>query len=632
LAAVKKALMTTALLSFFSKLFNPVWLTGPLLDKELRVSSRRRRNYILRFAYVLFLTIFVAIAWLSVVKFQGTAVYQKSRMGLAGKSIITTIVTFQFIATQLIAIIMLSTSISDEIYHRTLGVLMTTPITSFQIVMGKLFSKLLQLILLLAISLPLLAIVRVFGGVPWNFVLSSLCITLTAVIFAGSLSLYFSINNRRAYVVIIKTVFTMGVLFGFFPTIVTALVAALLRNFASAFPFRGSIPAASMAIFGHLNPFGAMSVNSALMMSPTMPAGMPSFYWPLHCVFMLGGSALLVARSVKIVRKVALRQAVGQLELTSKRKRKKQKRKSSQAGDVQELAGLIRRVKGSPVLWKELRAPMIQGGEGKNSIIGLAVTIAALLLTYGTCANQNCLNLDFTHVAYTLMFTLIGMIFNIVLSATSITSEKESRSWPILLATSMDDWQILWGKAVGVFRRCLPIWFLLAGHILLFVSVRYIHSIAIVHLFMIIAGLVVFLSGVGLYFSALLRRTTSAVVANFAFFTLIWIIIPVLLGLITSISPDKSEVFEAYVSANPVVQVSIIMYGAGGDRNARMKLSDLDYNWPLNIRSKRTYSTSIRSERTYSTTGILLITTLIYISVGVLFAWRAKCRFRRNVF
>ena len=28
------------------------WLTGPIFDKELRVSSRRRRNYVLRFVYV----------------------------------------------------------------------------------------------------------------------------------------------------------------------------------------------------------------------------------------------------------------------------------------------------------------------------------------------------------------------------------------------------------------------------------------------------------------------------------------------------------------------------------------------------------------------------------------------------
>jgi ABC-2 type transport system permease protein len=614
--------MGIALINSVSSFLHLFWLTGPLLDKELRVSSRRRRNYVLRFAYVLFLTVFVAIVWLSVVKFQGTAVYQKSRMALAGKSIITTIVTFQFIATQLIAIIMLSTSISDEIYHRTLGVLMTTPITSFQIVMGKLFSKLLQLILLLMISLPLLAIVRVFGGVPWDYVLSSLCITFTAVIFAGSLSLSFSINNRRAYVVIIKTVFTMGVLFAFFPTVFSALFAMLLQNFAPVLRTPAFIPTFLMAIFGHLNPFGAMSVNTAMMMSPTMPAGMPLFYWPLHCVLMLGGSALLIARSVKIVRKVALRQAVGQLELTSKRKHRKQKSISSQNGDVQELGGIIRRVKGSPVLWKELRAPIIQGADGKNSIIGLVVTIVALLLTYGTCANAKCLDMDFTHIAYTLMFMLIGMIFNIVLSATSITSEKESRAWPILLATSMNDWQILWGKAVGVFRRCLPIWFLLAGHILLFVSVRYIHPIAIFHVFMLIAGLVVFLTGVGLFFSTLLRRTTSSVVVNFALSTAIWIVIPILLGLFASITRDKGDIFKAYVSANPVIQAATIMGGAAGEQNAKRKLSDLEYNWPPNI----------RVNGIYSTTGILSVTTLIYISAGVLFAWRAKCRFRHSIF
>ena len=540
---------------------------------------------------------------------------------MAGKTVITTIVMFQFIATQLIAIIMLSTSISDEIYHRTLGVLMTTPINSFQIVMGKLFSKLLQLILLLAISLPLLAIVRIFGGVPWDYVLSSLCITLTAIIFAGSLSLYFSINNRRAYVVIIKTVFTLGVLFAFFPTVIGALLIPLLRNYASITRLQRLASPILTGVFAHLNPFGAMSINTAVMMSPTMPAGTLFFYWPVHCVLMLGVSALLIALCVKVVRKVALRQAVGQLELSPKRKRRKQNGTLPLAGNVQELAGIVRPVKGPPVLWKELRAPMIQGAGGKNSIIGLAVTIVALLLTYAVCDKQKCLDEDFTHISYTLMFLLIGMVFHMVLSASCITSEKESRAWPILLATSMDDWQILLGKAVGVFRRCLPIWFLLAGHILLFVLVKYIHPAAIVHVFMLVAGIVVFLTGSGLYFSSRFKRTTSAVVANFALAVVLWMVIPTLFGIASTIN-RKGDVFEAYVSANPVIQAYTIMNGAGGERNAKTKLSGLEYNWPP----------SRHSEGIYSTTGMLMVTTLIYISVGFLFAWRAKCLFRHNIF
>ena len=130
--------MTTALISFVWRFLNPAWLTGPIFDKELRVSSRRRRNYFLRFAYIGLLSIFVVFVWYIAVAISssGSAAFQISRMSEAGKYIITSIIWFQFIAVQLIAVIMLSTSVSDEIYHRTLGLLMTTPINSFQIVMG----------------------------------------------------------------------------------------------------------------------------------------------------------------------------------------------------------------------------------------------------------------------------------------------------------------------------------------------------------------------------------------------------------------------------------------------------------------------------------------------------------------
>ena len=603
------------------------WLTGPIFDKELRVSSRRKRNYTLRLVYVILLTIFVAIVWLSVVKSEGSSAFQKSRMALAGKTIVTTIVTFQFFATQVIAIIMLSTSISDEIYHRTLGLLMTTPIGSLQIVMGKLLSKLLQLILLLAITLPLLAIVRIFGGVPWNYVLSSLCITLTAVIFAGSLSLYFSINNRRTYVVIIKTVVTLGVLFFFIPTITGVLLSERLLY---APVFGNPVTLAPLLIaFLHVNPFGAMSVNTALMISSSTPrlmamfavtpTGISFFYWPLHCALMLGASALLIAMCVKVVRKVALRQAVGQIESVTNRIRAKKSKKSSRRHAKQpELSGVVRHVTGSPVLWRELRAPMIRGAEGRNSIIGLAIAIIALLITYGAC--ERYLDEAFTQMSYVMMFTVIGSVFTIVLSATSVTSEKETRSWPILLATSMDDWHILLGKAIGVFRRCLPIWLLMAGHISLFVCMRYIHPIAILHMLMCTTGLVVFLTGAGIYFSSRLKRTTSAVIASFALTLFLWVILPSMLGLV-SVFTQEYDVVGDLVSANPAAQIAILMDGAGGVFNARAGFSHLNFPWPDSAWRKA-----------WPTTGLVLIYMLIYTVAGVAFGWRAKCRFRRNVF
>ena len=617
---------TSAVNSFVYKVLSLSWLTGPIFDKELRVSSRRKRNYTLRMIYVILLTIFVAIVWLSVVKSEGSSVYEKSRMALAGKTIVTTIITFQFIATQIIAIIILSTSISDEIYHRTLGLLMTTPIGSFQIVMGKLFSKLLQIILLLAISLPLLAIVRIFGGVPWEYVLSSLCITLTAVIFAGSLSLYFSINNRRAYVVIIKTVVTLGILYFFIPTITTVLIrprwlyAPVFRNPIIVLPL--------LVALLHINPFGAMSVNTAMMISPTAAAMLPAaptgasfLFWHLHCILMLGASALLIAISVKIVRKVALRQATGQIESVTNRMRAKKSKKSSRLhAKLPELPGIIRPVTGTPVLWRELRAPMIQGAEGRNSIIGLFVAIIALLITYWICNNEKCLDESFTHTSYVIMFTIVGSIFTMILSATSVTSEKETRSWPILLATSMDEWHILLGKAAGVFHRCLPIWLLMIGHIFLFICIKYIHPVAMIHLPILTTGLIVFLTGAGLYFSARFNRTTSAVIACFALALVLWIILPAVLGLVSAFTHDYDAVGNL-VSANPAAQIAILMNGAGGKWNARAGFSNLNFAWP---------DSSWR--KVWPTTGLVLIYMSIYTVAGAAFGWRAKCRFRRNIF
>jgi ABC-type transport system involved in multi-copper enzyme maturation permease subunit len=248
----------------------------------------------------------------------------------------------------------------------------------------------------------------------------------------------------------------------------------------------------------------------------------------------------------------------------------------------------------------------------------LVIAIIALLITYGSCRHY--LDEAFTQIGYVMMFTVIGSVFTIILSATSVTSEKESRSWPILLATSMDDWHILMGKAIGVFRRCLPIWVLMAGHIFLFVCLRCIHPIAIFHMLICITGLVVFLTGAGIYFSSCFKRTTSAVIASFGLALFLWVIFPSILGLI-SVFTQEYDIFGDLVSANPAAQIAILMDGAGGKWNAQAGFSHLNFPWP---------DSSWR--KAWPTTGLVLIYMLIYTVTGAAFGWRAKCRFRRNVF
>jgi ABC-type transport system involved in multi-copper enzyme maturation permease subunit len=287
---------------------------------------------------------------------------------------------------------------------------------------------------------------------------------------------------------------------------------------------------------------------------------------------------------------------------------------------------------GPPVVWKELRAPLIQGVDNKNSRIGLAAAILAMLLTYLSAAHAGTLDEDFTHTSYGLLFMFIGLIMTIIFAATRITPEKESQSWTLLLTTPLSDWDILIGKAVGAVRRCTPIWGLLAGHVLFFVVIRYIHWIAVFHLAIVVAWVSCFLTGLGLYFSVRFARTTSAVVASFAVAMGLWVVGPILIGLLGVIlgaagggsGPDP---FEKYMCVHPAVQTELLMAGASGASNARRPLGALDYG------SERVmFNVSRGVFGVGRMTAILVTVGGLYATAGVLLMWRAKRRLRRDVF
>jgi len=501
--------MTMALASTFSNLFDPVRLFGPIFDKELRVSSRRRKNYVLRFAYILLLSIFILSIWYSTfgIRSSGSAVYQISRLSLAGRQIISTVVWFQFIVAQLIAIVMLSSSVSDEIHTGTLSVLLTTPISSFQIVTGKLLSKLLQLILLLAISLPLLAIVRIFGGVTWDYIVSSVCITLTAAVLMGTLSLLLSMIFRHAYNVIIVTILGYLLVFG--------ALAGLFNMLAvkGIFIFDENVTQSILAL---INPFAAFAATNANLLQ----IGVPKYFsWPIHCLIMLAVTAVLIVVAVWRVRGVAL---VSTFSSTTKLwsagvLERMLTRIFYKAGSRSPDSSIIP-VTGQPIIWKEMRKGFIGRSKGEAAIFLLLIgvfLIAAVLLLLGSNRSPS-LSSYFISAFY-----LVAMVRMAVFSAGGITIEKEARTWPVLLATPLEDRDIIRGKAIAAFRRNFP---LLLLYIVL-VSILYFKHfkmagiksiIAIVLLYILLPTItsILFVIGSGLYFGTRFRTTTTAVAAT----------------------------------------------------------------------------------------------------------------------
>ncbi|MHC4617036.1 MAG: ABC transporter permease [Planctomycetota bacterium] len=607
--------MTTALADFVRQFASLSWLTGPIFDKELRVSSRRKRNYVLRSAYLALLTLFLVLICFRAVSYSGSALFRTSRMAEAGKAVVTFIVWFQFCALQFVAVVMLSTAISDEIYNHTLGLLMTTPISSFQIVMGKLLSRLLHVMLLMAVSLPLLVITRLFGGVPWDYVISSLCITLTTVIFVASLSLFFSIFLHRAHVVIIMTILTAAALFAVVPFLMPFL-ASVIWDFMP-FDLQSIISKSTLTVlFFHPNPYITFFINTLSMLEPRAMAGIAFFCWPLHCAIMLAASALVLTVAVGLVRKVALSQSVGHLdtfELTAPNKK-------TALEDVPPKVSpaSIRRISGPPIIWHQLHTQWSRRHKTTVFVI-IAILLVATFIMYGFMAITNRLHDRQVHTLFVIILMGLGMLFTILVPATTITSEKQARSWPLLLTTTLSDNAIVFGKFAGAFCRCLPVWLLLFGHLLFSVLLGLLHPIVIGQMAILVVWVTAFLCCTGLYFSSRFRHNATAVIMNFALAAAVWVLLPVLLVMCCYMAQIRSTWFEALtracMDANPLFQGYLVVGAtlSGGYGTAR-------YKW---------WGESLDA---MESTLFMLAFMLLYMLLAWIFAWRARGRIRRNIF
>jgi ABC-type transport system involved in multi-copper enzyme maturation permease subunit len=615
-------------------------LVGPLFTKELLVTSRRARYYMLRLAYASVLGLVIALAWLAFLdSARGSNVaWSITHMSEMGKQIISFIVCFQFGMAQVVAIVLLSSAVSEEIYQRTLVPILTTPMSYWQIVMGKFLGKLLHVGLLLAISLPLLGMVRVLGGVPWGYVLAGVCMTVTAAMITGAVALFFSVLCQRAYLSILASLGVSVCLYGMVG-LVLVVISAILQGVT------GSTMGWNVVLY--LNPVAAMTyLTLALNDASKRVAG---FCWPIHCLAMLGVVFGLLKLCEVLVRRTALRKAIGfqsaRVDIYAAPVAVPVTATSSPVlmpvdPTAQERANLgqaylgvavmpapaeprrrwkpkgwdLKEVVGSPIVWRELRKPLL-----RDKVVQIIATCAALfylLYTYAFLGASGMMGDGATQATFVAMFLLAGMLCAAIDSATTIAPEKQARTWPSLLSTPVSDWHILMGKAGGTAFRCLPVWLFLAGHVLIFTIVGSLHPIALLHLLLLSVSMMVFLVGAGVYFSTLSRRATSAVLLNVGLPVLLWAVLPAGATLIGQVFGDH-ELSESLAYINPVHQAAVL--AAGACRRSYVQ-GHLYFRWPAGGAGWAV------------TTGIVAASAVGYSALGLLLAWRAKKIMRRNVF
>ena len=160
---------------------------------------RGRRAFAILSGYLILLA---AFAWMVELMMERT--YSTNSGGsvafataAVGQGIFASVLMLETLVVVFLATMTTAGAISLEREKQTLEMLAATPITSFAIVLGKLLSALIYVWLLIAASIPLTAIVFVFGGVAPDDVVRGYIVLIVTALGFGAFGLFCSSLVKR---------------------------------------------------------------------------------------------------------------------------------------------------------------------------------------------------------------------------------------------------------------------------------------------------------------------------------------------------------------------------------------------------------------------------------------------------
>jgi ABC-type transport system involved in multi-copper enzyme maturation permease subunit len=227
--------------------------------KELRGRMRGRRAFAIITIYLVLLGGFALMAERLVEAnasngFGGTSAFASAQIGQGIFAALLMLMTLQvvFLASSATA-----GAISLEREKQTLELLIATPISSLAIVVGKLLSALVYVFLLIAASIPLMAVVFVYGGVGPEDVLRGYIVLIVTALGLGSFGLLCSSLVKRTTAATAITIF--GVLAVTIGTIFVLGFWQAIGRFDENGNREGLFGIRSPAILAYLNPFVAQA-------------------------------------------------------------------------------------------------------------------------------------------------------------------------------------------------------------------------------------------------------------------------------------------------------------------------------------------------------------------------------------
>jgi ABC-type transport system involved in multi-copper enzyme maturation permease subunit len=423
--------------------------TNPITVRLVQNGSRRIRHLYIRAGYLA--ALILVLLW-SLLAPGSSGAMSYSQLAQAGATSFAWVAYLQVGLICVLAPVFMAGAIAQEASPRTWEVLLTTPLSALQIVLGNLSGRLFFILGLLVSSLPLFALTQYFGGVPGRSIFISYAIAGSAALLVGSIAISLSVSRlvgkRAVFAFYVAVVSYLAITIG---------VDAYLR--ASAMGVAGAGATWMTAINPFLGLRTLLNPSNYPVADATAYTGVKSWFLAFPVSTWCGGS--IVLSLILVLASTFTVRLGGLATLTS-------------AGYHSGKAPWYRRIFGfgkkgadyrppravwhNPIAWREAASRNSTFGRiiARWSFVaagGLWGLLLIILFHIGSLpANDFKLALIATILSEIAVTTLVA----INMAATAVSREREDGTLDLLLTTPITPGSYLTGKMRGLIAYLIP--------------------------------------------------------------------------------------------------------------------------------------------------------------------------------
>jgi ABC-type transport system involved in multi-copper enzyme maturation permease subunit len=417
--------------------------TNPIVVRLVAGGSKRTRHLYIRSGY---LAVMMLVLFFNLLQVGGGGTTMKA-LAQRGAGAFTVISFGQVGLLCLITPIFMAGAIAQESSPRTWDILLTTPLTNLQIVLGTLFGRLFFVVALLLSTLPLFATTQFFGGVPSPSIFLSYAIAACSALLVASIAVTLSVTRSAGK----RAVFVFYV----------AVVMYLFATYTADLFLRQSLPVAVgtgqfyTTVLTPLNPFLALesllAANSYTPRDMTISSSWLATWWLGSPVSAFCWSCVLL--SIGLIGWATLRlRMIGTRGATIPWWRKVFAKQTSGGERPARSVGT------NPIAWRERtnKGSSIAGRLGRWVFVGLGVAAALTLLGLYHTGELTTFQFQGAILAMVGAEVLIVALAAINLSGVAVSREREDGTLDLLLTTPIQPGPYLAGKLRGLVQFLLP--------------------------------------------------------------------------------------------------------------------------------------------------------------------------------